>query len=96
MKDPLTAWRMSLVLWCWSLDEGGITLTSAPVSTESGYRRQSSKYIYHSSFILFSDGFLFLLVLPVDEMNCDFSSYVVVSHGTHTTDLNSLRMIFIK
>ena len=33
MGDPLTAWRVSLVLWCRSLGEGGITLTSAPVST---------------------------------------------------------------
>lgn len=33
MVDLLTAWRMSLVLWCRSVGEGRITLTLTPVST---------------------------------------------------------------
>ena len=33
MGDPLMAWRVSLVLCCLSVGEGGRALTSAPVST---------------------------------------------------------------
>ena len=33
MDDPLTAWSVSLVLWCRLVGEGGITLTLAPVFT---------------------------------------------------------------